>query len=170
MAYRFDLIFYGIAPLGLLMVIAIYAPSSNQFSLLLMALIGIFIWSIAEYLLHRFVLHGLKPFSDWHSEHHHKPEARICLPTAVSLGLIAVLIFLPFWIMLDIWSSCSVTLGVLVGYAAYTHVHHALHHSRVSSKWLIERKIFHARHHVRKARPGHFGVTTLFWDRIFGTR
>lgn len=170
MAYRFDLLFYGIAPLCLVLLLWAYGPSEAKAELLVLALIGVFIWTFIEYALHRFVLHGLPPFSQWHEQHHLKPNARICLPTAMSLSLIQVLVFLPCWLLLDFWRACSLTLGVLVGYALYTHVHHALHHAKLSNAWLIERKIYHAQHHARHARPGHYGVTTLFWDRLFGTR
>jgi sterol desaturase/sphingolipid hydroxylase (fatty acid hydroxylase superfamily) len=170
MAYRFDLIFYGIAPICLVLLLSAYSPNDVRYQLLLLILAGIFLWTLIEYAIHRFVLHGLPPFSQWHAQHHHKPNSRICLPTAMSLSLIQLLVFLPCLLLMDFWHACSLTLGVLVGYAIYTHVHHALHQSKISNAWLIERKIYHAHHHARHARPGHYGVITQFWDRLFGTR
>jgi sterol desaturase/sphingolipid hydroxylase (fatty acid hydroxylase superfamily) len=34
--------------------------------------------------------------------------------------------------------------------------------------WLRTHRLRHLRHH-RKAEPGNFGVTTGFWDLVFGT-
>jgi cyclopropane-fatty-acyl-phospholipid synthase len=58
---------------------------------------------------------------------------------------------------------------VLAGYLAYTVTHHATHHWRGESAWLLRRKQWHAQHHHRSAQPGFFGVTSGFWDGIFGS-
>jgi cyclopropane-fatty-acyl-phospholipid synthase len=62
------------------------------------------------------------------------------------------------------------------GYLAYAMVHHATHHAtrRLArqagiSRWLTGRRRWHALHHSQRQTPGHFGVTTGFWDRVFGT-
>ncbi len=60
-------------------------------------------WIAVEYALHRFVLHGLRPFSKWHAEHHRSPAALICTPTWVSALLIAVFVVLPTLWLCDIW-------------------------------------------------------------------
>lgn len=48
-------------------------------------------------------------------------------------------------------------------------MHHASHHWRADSGWLKQRKCWHALHHHHTERPVCFGVTTSFWDRVFGT-
>jgi cyclopropane-fatty-acyl-phospholipid synthase len=170
MAYQIDLIFYGVAPLCLLLVLFFYGPNEARAELFLLILGGVFLWTFLEYALHRFLLHGLPPFSTWHAQHHRNPHARICLSTGMSLSLIHLLVFLPCWLFMEFWRAFSLTLGVLVGYAVYTHVHHALHHAKSSNAWLGELKIFHARHHTLRVPPGHYGVTTRLWDRVFRTQ
>lgn len=173
-AYRFDLIFYAVSPLSLGLLLSIYSPLESRAEILLLGLVGLVLWSLIEYLLHRFVLHGLPPFKRWHTQHHNQPMARICLPTALSMLLILLLVFLPSLCVLNIWQASSFTYGVLSGYAIYTHIHHATHHARQTNGWLARRQrehaIHHASHHLSLQPKGrNFGVTNQFWDRLFRT-
>ena len=57
---------------------------------------------------------------------------------------------------------------MLIGYAAYMFVHHATHHLKIEpGDWLYEARVRHMAHHYRDAT--NFGVSTGFWDRVFGT-
>ncbi|MEO7129310.1 MAG: sterol desaturase family protein, partial [Rhodoferax sp.] len=118
-----------------------------------------------EYALHRFVLHGLHPFSDWHAAHHRHPTALICTPTVLSAGLMVSLVFLPALALVDLWHACGLTFGMLSGYLAYTLTHHAMHHGRAARGWLQGRRRCHALHHA--AGSGDYGVTSVFWDHVF---
>ena len=129
---------------------------------------GLGSWTAMEYALHRFVLHGLQPFSRWHAEHHQRPQALIFTSTILSATLIAILVFLPMLLLGDLWRACALTLGLLTGYLSYTITHHAIHHWRTSNPWLNERKRWHALHH-RNGRSSRYGVTSGFWDRVFGS-
>jgi sterol desaturase/sphingolipid hydroxylase (fatty acid hydroxylase superfamily) len=65
--------------------------------------------------------------------------------------------------------ACALALGLLIGYLAYAVTHHAIHHTQDGSDWLRRRRRWHARHH-RSAGDGIcYGVTSGFWDRIFGS-
>jgi hypothetical protein len=48
---------------------------------LLAAAVGAMFWSLAEYVLHRFVLHQIAPFAAMHDAHHRAPPALIGTPT-----------------------------------------------------------------------------------------
>jgi cyclopropane-fatty-acyl-phospholipid synthase len=61
-------------------------------------------------------------------------------------------------------------LGVLVGYLGYSLTHHATHHWPARNAWTRRRKRWHAMHHGALAQPGYYGVTSGFWDALFGTR
>ena len=111
------------------------------------AVIGSLGWTLIEYFIHRFILHGLPPFKVWHAEHHRRPTALICAPTFVSAGLIILFIFVPAWLIIGKWPATALTFGVLVGYLFYTAVHHATHHWRVNGDWFKQRKRWHALHH-----------------------
>ena len=47
-------------------------------------------------------------------------------------------------------------------------VHHATHHGKIEpGHWLYPSRVRHMAHHYRENI--NFGVTTGFWDRVFGT-
>jgi cyclopropane-fatty-acyl-phospholipid synthase len=171
--YRADFVIYGVLAAGMALALLGAAPPAQRELLAALALAGVASWSLAEYLLHRFVLHGLRPFSNWHAEHHRRPTALIGLPTAASLGLIGVLVVLPAWWLGGAWVACAFSFGVVLGYLAYTCTHHLTHHGSGRRGWVLQRRRWHALHHAGPQRPGapglHYGVTSGLWDRAFGT-
>ncbi len=168
-AYRADFALYGAASLGLASALLWAGPPGERLALTGLAAGGLVGWSALEYALHRYVLHGLQPFSRWHGEHHARPTALICAPTLLSATLIVVLVFLPALALGGAWPACALTFGVLTGYLAYAVTHHAVHHWHGQNAWLMRRKRWHALHHGTRADPGHYGVTTGVWDRVFST-
>jgi len=76
-AYYADLVFYGAASMGLSLWLAWALPTGQRLAGLLLFALGTLIWTLLEYLLHRFVLHGFDPFRRWHQMHHDRPAARI---------------------------------------------------------------------------------------------
>jgi sterol desaturase/sphingolipid hydroxylase (fatty acid hydroxylase superfamily) len=55
------------------------------------------IWTLLEYLLHRFVLHRIPTFARMHAVHHASPRAFVGTPTWVSLLTLWIAIFVPAW-------------------------------------------------------------------------
>ena len=129
---------------------------------------GLAAWSLVEYVMHRFVLHGVEPFKTWHGKHHDRPTALISAPTVLSATLIATLVFAPASALFSPLQALELTLGVTLGYFLYALCHHATHHWRARGSWLKERKRWHAMHH-RHPRGGCYGVTSTIWDRVFHT-
>ncbi|MFZ5960687.1 class I SAM-dependent methyltransferase [Pseudomonas knackmussii] len=169
-AYLADFVLYGILSLVLAAMLVALSPPGLRLQCLLLALLGLLGWTLLEYLLHRFVLHGLQPFRDWHREHHRRPAALIGIPATLSAPLIVLLVFLPALALLDIWRAGALTLGLLVGYLFYSITHHALHHWHGSeNRWLSQRRRYHALHHGALAQPGHYGVTSGVWDQLLGS-
>ena len=170
LAYRADFALYGVAVISLTALLVLDGPAAQRFESVLWAVAGLAGWSLVEYVLHRFVLHGLQPFQGWHTAHHERPTALICAPTVLSAALISALVFLPALLLGGLWRACAVTLGVVTGYLAYAIIHHATHHWRADGPWLRERKRWHALHHHHHQRwPSCYGVTSGIWDRVFGT-
>ncbi len=166
-AYVADFAFYGVVILGLSVAAWLLAPVGQGPRLVLAVASGMLAWTGMEYVLHRFVLHGVQPFLGWHAEHHQRPTALICTPTVLSAPLIALLVFLPAWWAMGAWLACCFTLGVVIGYQAYASTHHAIHHWRSDNAWLQRRRHWHALHHHVSRRQACFGVTTGVWDRAF---
>ena len=77
-AYRLDFAVYGAAVAALAVVLLVAAPREQGWQIVALVLLGLASWTAIEYALHRFVLHGMQPFSRWHAEHHERPQALIC--------------------------------------------------------------------------------------------
>lgn len=172
-AYWFDLGIFGAASAGLAALLLFLGPHEKLLELGTCAGLGLAIWTLIEYGLHRFVLHGLRPFSNWHRQHHERPAARIYSPTLVSVTLIAALVYLPSWLIFGPWPACALTFGIVAGDLGYAITHHAVHHWRAEGRWARGRKRWHGRHHARRhdalGRPGYYGVTTSLWDHVWRT-
>jgi sterol desaturase/sphingolipid hydroxylase (fatty acid hydroxylase superfamily) len=129
--------------------------------------IGIAVWTLAEYLIHRFVYHHAPIFSPLHDAHHQAPNELIGVPSFVSSGFIVVVCYFPIYFF-DAVAAAGFTGGALLGYAAYMFVHHATHHGRIEpGHWLYSARLRHMAHHYHE--HASFGIVTGFWDRVFGT-
>lgn len=180
-AYRADFALYGLASAALTLTLLLGAPRAQAGLWLGLALLGLLAWTLAEYLLHRFVLHGMPPFRRWHDDHHRRPKALMGAPTVLSAALFVGGVFLPAWWLSGLWPACALSAGMVSGYLAYALTHHATHHARSHNAWVLRRKRWHALHHAphRPRQPalphtpppqtGHFGVTSGFWDAVFRT-
>jgi len=173
-AYAFDFALYGFAVLALGGALTWLAPMSTWPHWAALAFLGWGLWTLLEYAVHRFILHGVRPFSRWHLEHHHRPTALICAPTVLSVGLIAGFFFLPLAWGWGVELGLSLTLGLTVGYLAYAVLHHATHHWRARGSWLKHRKLWHGQHHrsadaESTGKQAYFGVSSGFWDHVFRT-
>ena len=134
----------------------------------LLFILGLMIWTLAEYLLHRFVLHGWPYFAKFHQAHHDDPRAMIASPTLFSLGVFASIALLPTTLLLGLWPALPCFAGFLSGYIAFAAIHEIVHHASSQQVVLRHFKLMHARHHHAKEAL-NFGVLTSFWDRVFGT-
>lgn len=164
--YRADFYLYGVAVAALTLSLLVWAPRGDVPSLLVCVVLGLVGWSATEYVLHRFVLHGLPPFRRWHQQHHARPTALVGTPTVLSAALFLMLVFLPAWWMRDLWQAQALMLGLLGGYLTYALTHHAVHHGKRTSPWLMRRRRWHARHHAASGAGTCFGVTSAVWDHL----
>ena len=132
------------------------------------ALAGLVLWTLAEYLLHRFVYHAWHSFlSVGHGIHHRSPRQLIGVPWYLT-SLAAALL----WAGLSQVGRQTPTAVCLafawLGYLGYCLSHHGSHHWAMRGRWLRARKRHHMLHH---AHPGYnWGFTTSLWDRVFGTQ
>lgn len=145
--------------------------------------LGLLVWTLAEYLLHRFVFHFAPrdppPWLErllflFHGIHHVQPwdPTRLVMPPSASIPLAALHYLLFAWVLGPLLGApawvAPVFAGFLAGYVAYDLLHYALHHLPASGPVLKELKRHHALHHY--ATPGlRFGVSSPLWDHVFGT-
>ena len=144
-------------------------------------LIGVFVWTLTEYTVHRFVFH-FEPRTPgqekiiflFHGIHHLQPQikTRLVMPPVVSVPLAFVfygLIYLilggligrPAWI-------APVFSGFVAGYLIYDLTHYATHHWPMRWSFLKFLKRYHMMHHF-KTPERRFGVSSPLWDVVFGT-
>ena len=168
-SHRADVVLYGVAVLVLAVSAWVTVPDRHIFAACGWALSGLAAWTLVEYLLHRFVLHRVSPFKRLHATHHQRPTALIGSPTLMTAALFGLLVFAPSLAAFGLWRACALTLGMVSGYLAYTVIHHGVHHWRGKSPWLQRRRRWHGLHHRPAVQSVCFGVTSGFWDHIFGT-
>ncbi len=133
-----------------------------------LAAAGLAVWTFAEYLLHRFVLHHWPYFIDMHKAHHDETQEMIGSPTVFSLLVFYVLVYLPLWYGWANGVALPLFSGFIAGYLAFDAVHYSVHHIQGQNRLLRSWKKIHAIHHHGDADK-NYGVLTDFWDRVFGT-
>jgi 4-hydroxysphinganine ceramide fatty acyl 2-hydroxylase len=93
---------------------------------------------------------------------------RLVLPPTLFFALVG-----PFWklahtlIFWDWYWATTAFAGGVFGYTMYDMTHYFLHHENLPL-WYKDLKKYHLAHHFLDYELG-FGVTSRFWDRIFGT-
>ncbi len=154
--------------IAVLTYLAIDAGGSRAaFDLSVSLVIGMATWTLVEYVIHRFAYHHAPVFSALHHSHHEAPNAFIGVPSFISSGFLIAVCYFPVRV-LDTVAASGFTSGMLLGYAAYMFVHHAAHHFSVQpGDWLYASRVRHMAHHYHDT--AYFGVSTGFWDRVFGT-
>jgi len=153
-----------------------------QFSAIAVALtflFGIFIWTLAEYGLHRGVFHFDDPLPDHkyalylhfiiHGIHHTIPmdPDRLVFPPV--LGFIVYSIFFPAitWLLPGNFGRIF-AVGFIIGYVCYDMTHIYIHHCQPFIEHLKEMKRYHNKHHYIDG-DNAYGITSKIWDKVFGT-
>ena len=146
------------------------------FNILMFNLFGLFVWTLTEYILHRFIFH-YEPKKKWsrkihwtfHGVHHDYPQdsKRLVMPPSVSLPLATGFYFL-FGVFLADGIHHAFFSGFLVGYLAYDMIHYSVHHFVFKNKLLLKLKSHHMKHHFIEPNKG-YGVSQPIWDIVFGT-
>ncbi len=138
-------------------------------------LIGALIWTLLEYIIHRYAFHyeprtrlGKQLHFIAHGVHHDYPNdaKRLVMPPAVSIPL-AVAFYALFFGTLGRFAP-AVSAGFGFGYVCYDTIHYAIHHFSMKRgiwRWL---KQYHLRHHYNDDEAG-FGVSSPLWDYVFRT-
>lgn len=139
-------------------------------------LLGLFVWTLVEYLLHRFLFH-FQPRAKFlqrifyliHVIHHEYPQdsLRLVMPPVLSVPM-AILFYLLFSAFLTTGAFESFALGFGVGYLSYDMIHYSVHHLPLKGRVGQFLKKHHLKHHFNEEHHG-FGVSSPFWDHVFRT-
>lgn len=157
------------------------APTARWYTLSGGFLIGLFIWTLTEYTLHRFLFHfpaktALQERISFlfHGVHHAQPQCktRLVMPPVVSIPLAAIFygLFLGLFSFIGAvsWLYPFMT-GFLIGYLVYDLTHYATHHFPMRSGYLKYIKRYHMQHHY-KTPNARYGVSSPLWDIVFKTK
>lgn len=137
--------------------------------------IGVMIWTLLEYVIHRQIFHyqpttslGKKLHFVVHGVHHDYPNdaKRLVMPPVISIPL-AILFYALFAFFFG-KDAPAIWAGLVAGYVCYDSIHYAIHHFPMKSQILNRLKQHHLRHHFHNDQAG-YGVSSPFWDYIFRT-
>jgi len=136
---------------------------------------GMLLWTLMEYVLHRFVFHltprgrlGILFAYTIHGVHHAFPEdrRRWLMPPIVTVPVATVLYFVLRWLVGA--AAAPVFAGALFGYLTYDLIHYASHAGAFRGRVARYLRQHHMTHHYRIPET-RFGVSSPLWDRVFGT-
>lgn len=145
-------------------------------------LLGLFLWTLSEYLLHRFLFHmpvkGEKAeriIFLFHGVHHAQPQlkTRLVMPPAVAIPLAAIFYGLFYLVFTVIFAApqwvAPVFSAFIIGYLIYDITHYATHHFPMRSGYAKYIKRYHMQHHY-KTPDKRYGVSSPIWDVVFNTK
>lgn len=137
---------------------------------------GMFLWTITEYTLHRWIFH-YEPKSGWgkrlhflmHGVHHDYPRdsTRLVMPLGISIPL-GILFYSLFYFLVP-KVHFGLYAGFATGYLIYDMIHYATHHFAMKGRIGRFLKVYHMRHHFNNPHRG-YGVSSPLWDIVFGTK
>jgi len=136
-------------------------------------LIGLGIWSITEYTLHRYIFHyhpssafGKRIHFIFHGVHHDYPrdKKRLVMPPSASIPLAALFYFL-FSLIFSPVHLYAFFPGFILGYLIYDMLHYAMHHHNFKSGVMKKIKHHHMLHHYQDPEKG-YGVSSSLWDIV----
>jgi hypothetical protein len=166
--------------------------------LALLFVAGVALWTVAEYIVHRFTFHagptiegqvreivaGLKPgepalramrtlrqkqYFLAHGVHHDFPNDTRRLVMPPSVSIpLAVVFYALFTWIFGRADGPAVFAGLVSGYIAYDTIHYAVHHFSLHGRVTLFLKKHHFRHHYQDATK-NFGVSSPLWDVVVGT-
>jgi len=134
---------------------------------------GMLAWTLAEYVLHRYVFHwtnqtawGKRIHFLLHGVHHEYPsdKDRLVMPLLTSVPLAVIFYFL-FTFTLG-KAAEAFFAGFTVGYLFYDGTHYYVHHFVPKWRWGKFLRRHHMTHH-HADHDGGFGVSSPLWDLVF---
>lgn len=142
----------------------------------LWAVLGLLVWTLSEYSLHRIVFHyeakgrfGKYMVYLFHGIHHDEPSdaTRLVMPPVPAIAIASLFYFL-FATVVGPVRAKPLFAFFIVGYLCYDYIHYATHHFKCQGPVLKFLKRHHMLHHHLMSE-GNFGVSSPLWDLILGT-
>jgi dihydroceramide fatty acyl 2-hydroxylase len=137
---------------------------------------GVLMWTLCEYVLHRWVFHwmedsprGRRIHFLLHGVHHDYPndKDRLVMPLGFSIPL-GLLFYAAFYGLFGTYVAEPLFAGLVLGYLIYDGSHYAIHHFKPGTRVGRFVKRHHMLHH-HMDHDGGFGVSSPLWDVVFRT-
>lgn len=136
---------------------------------------GAALWTLGEYLLHRFAMHHLRGrgmMSREHLEHHVHSSWSFSYTHLLSWAgvlLVGAVAWVPFgWWLAGPAAGVALAVGWAAGYFFYEYQHMSAHLHAPRNRYGAWLRRHHFHHHFGHPMANH-GVTTPLWDKLFGT-
>jgi cyclopropane-fatty-acyl-phospholipid synthase len=142
---------------------------------------GITFWTLLEYLVHRFVLHGRFPdgqgwlkhrlhqfFDTMHGDHHLRPWDGNYINGYLD-SIPFALLFIAVSFLAPYYKWPVFVAGLLQSYVIEEWVHYSVHFHHFKSRYWQHIRRHHWYHHSRWGSTRAFGLTSGLWDSIVGT-
>jgi 4-hydroxysphinganine ceramide fatty acyl 2-hydroxylase len=150
-------------------------------------LAGVPVWTIVEYLFHRFILHGRfkrskkfykkfytglanKYLDPLHWEHHERPTDGLHISGELKDLIPLFAVAAPLSFIFPLYTTPVLLAGTIQSYVAEEWIHHCIHFYNFRNRYFRHIKGYHLYHHSSHGIRTGYGITSGFWDIIFATR
>jgi len=142
--------------------------------------LGLFVWTLLEYGLHRFLFHINFEFrnpkmseflNSSHLNHHIAPRDpdKLLVKPAFGLTVSAILFGFAYILSGSFFFASGIMAGIWAGFLYYEAVHYRVHLTTAPSGFIARQRRAHFYHHFTN-REKCFGVTSPLWDYVFRTQ
>lgn len=170
-------------PLHFALILTLALRTGHYLEIAAFVTAGLFFWTLVEYLVHRYILHGRFPdgpgfqhflhrqFDHLHLEHHARPwDGNHVNGTLKDTAAPAALFMLVAFAAGPIETWPLFTAAMLLGYIMEEWVHHSVHFCNFGGRYFRYIKRHHLFHHSPRGSEVGYGLTSGLWDMIVGTR
>ena len=159
----------------------------HPFVMLPFFFLGIVLFTLSEYVSHRWVFHRhwklskkwYKKFGTYlthkyldptHFGHHEKPFDGTHINGRLKDLLPIFFFVLPLCLLFPIYTMPVMFAGVMLSYVAEEWIHHSEHYYNFNNRYFRHIKKYHLYHHSSQGIGRGYGITSAFWDVVFRTR
>jgi len=145
-------------------------------------LLGIALWTLIEYLSHRYILHGRFPpandpirkffhrrLDPLHWEHHERPFDGLHINGVLSDLMPLFAVCAPISFLAPVYTLPILMAGTIQGYVIEEWVHHCVHYYHFHNPVFRYIQRYHLYHHSPKGEREGYGISSPIWDFVFDT-
>jgi len=170
-------------PLHFALIFGLALRTGKYLTVAFFTALGLAFWTLMEYWVHRYILHGRFPdgpgfqhflhrqFDHLHWEHHARPWDGNHVNGTLKDTLAPAAVFMALAFLLGSVETWPLFVAsMLLGYIMEEWVHHSVHFCNFQNPYFRYIKRHHLFHHSPRGTDVGYGLTSGFWDMIVGTR